>query len=55
MPSLDLVDMSDEVVVGMIDRVVKVRTVYRVPKEQRDGATIREEQQTSAETAGGEL
>ena len=46
---LDLVDRSDEVVVGMIDRVVKIR------KEQRDGATIREEQPTSAETAGGEL
>ena len=35
--------------------VVKARIVYRVPKEQRDGATIREEQQTSAEIAEGEL
>ena len=41
--------------VGMIDRVVKVRIVYRAPKEQRDGATIREEQQTLAEIALGEL
>ena len=52
---LDLVDRSDEVVVGKIDRVVKARIVCRVPKEQRDGATIREEQQTSAEIAEGEL
>ena len=52
---LDLVDRSDEVVVGKIDRVVKTRIVCRVPKEQRDGATIREEQQTSAEIAEGEL
>ena len=52
---LDHVDRSDEVVVGMTDRVVKARIVYRVPKEQRDGATIREEQQTSAEIAEGEL
>ena len=44
---LDLVDRSDEVVVGMTDRVVKARIVHRVPKEQRDGATIREEQKTS--------
>ena len=48
---LDLVDRSDEVVVGIIYRVVKGRILYRVPKEQRDGATIREEQQTSAEIA----
>ena len=35
---LDLVDRSDEVVVGTTDRVVKARIVYRLPKEQRDGA-----------------
>ena len=52
---LDLVDRSDEVVVGMIDKVVKARIVHRVPKKQRDGATNREEQQTSAEIAEGEL
>ena len=52
---LDLVDRSDDVVVGMIDRFVKARVVYRAPTEQRDGATIREEQQTSAEIAEGEL
>ena len=52
---LDLVDRSDEVVVGMIDRVVTARIVCRVPKEQRDGATILEQKQTSAETAGGEM
>ena len=40
---LDLVDRSDEVVVGMIDRVVKARIVYRAPKKQRNGATVREE------------
>ena len=51
---LDLVDRSDEVV-PTTDGVVKSRIVYRVPKEQRDGATIREEQQSSAETAEGEL
>ena len=39
---LDLVDRSDDVVVGTIDRVVNARVVYSVPKEQRDGATIRE-------------
>ena len=53
----DLVDRSDEVVVGTTDRVVKARIVYRVPKEQRDGArdvrsTGNESwQQTSAEIA----
>ena len=58
---LDLVDRSDEVVVGTTDRVVKARIVYRVPKEQRDGArdvrsTGNESwQQTSAEIAEGEL
>ena len=41
---LDLVDMSHEVVVGMI-----------VPGEQRDGATVREELQTLADIAEGEL
>ena len=51
---LDLVDRSDEVV-PTTDRVVKARIVYRAPKEQRDGATIREEQKTSAEIAEGEL
>ena len=51
---LNLVDRSDEVV-PTTDRVVKACLVYRVPKEQRDGATNREGQQTSAETAGGEL
>ena len=57
---LDLVDRSDEVVVGTTDRVVKARIVYRVPKEQRDGArdvrSTRNEswQQTSAEMAEGE-
>ena len=40
---LDLVDRSDEVVVGTTDRVVKARIVYRVPKEQRDGARDCEE------------
>ena len=35
---LDLGDRPDEVVVGMADRVVKARVVYRVPEEQRDGA-----------------
>ena len=58
---LDLVDRSDEVVVGTTDRVVKARIVYRVPNEQRDGArdvrSTRNEswQQTSAEIAEGEL
>ena len=58
---LDLVDRSDEVVVGTTDRVVKARIVSRVPKEQRDGArdvrsTGNESwQQTSAEIAEGEL
>ena len=58
---LDLVDRSDEVVVGTTDRVVKARIVYRLPKEQRDGArdgrsTGSESwQQTSAEIAEGEL
>ena len=52
---LDLVDRSDEVVVRMIDRVVKARIVYHAPEEQRDGATIRREQQTSAETARGQI
>ena len=52
---LDLVDRSDEVVVGIIDRVVKACIVYHAPKEQRGGGTIREEQQTSAETTGGEM
>ena len=58
---LDLVDRSDEVVVGTTDRVVKARIVNRVPKEQRDGAQdVRSSgndswQQTSAETAEGEL
>ena len=51
---LDLVDRSDEVVLT-IDRVVKDRIVYRVPKDQRDGATIREGQHTSTEIAEGEL
>ena len=57
---LDLVDRSDEVV-PMTDRFVKARIVYRVPKEQRDGArdvrsTANESwQQTSAEIAEGEL
>ena len=52
---LDLVDRPDEVVVGMADRVVKARVVYRVPKEQRDGARDTRSvrgvpwQQTSAE------
>ena len=50
-----MLDRSDEVVVGMIDRVVKACIVYHAPKEQRDGGTIREEQQTSAETVGGEM
>ena len=35
--------------------VLSKLVLYRVPKEQRDGATIREEQQTSAEIAEGEL
>ena len=58
---LDLVDRLDEVVVGMADRVVKARVVYRVPKEQRDGARDTRcvrgvpSQQTSAEIGGGEL
>ena len=58
---LDLVDRSDGVVVGTTDRVVKARIVYRVPKEQRDGARDAKStrsvpwQLTSAETAGGEL
>ena len=58
---LDLVDRSDEVVVGTTDRVVKARIAYRVPKKQRDGArdvrsTGNESwQQTSAEIAEGEL
>ena len=58
---LDLVDRPDEVVVGMADRVVKARVVYRVPKEQRDGARDTRSvrgvlwQQTSAEIGGGEL
>ena len=57
----DLVDRTDEVVVGTTDRVVKARVVYRVPQEQRDGArdvrsTGNESwQQTSAEIADGEL
>ena len=51
---LNLVDRSDEVV-PMTDRVVKARIVYRVPKEQRDHVTNREEQQTSAEIAEGEV
>ena len=55
MTMLDLVDRSDEVVVGMIYRVVKALILYRVPQEQRDGATIREEQQTLADIALGEL
>ena len=46
---MDLVDKFDEDVVGMIHRVVKAR------KKQRDGATIREQQQISAETAGSHL
>ena len=58
---LDLVDRPDEVVVGMADRVVKARVVYRVPEEQRDGARDTRSvrgvpwQQTSAEIGGGEL
>ena len=58
---LDLVDRSDEVVVGTTDRVVKARIVYRAPKEQRDGARDAKStrsiswQHTSAGTAGGEL
>ena len=58
---LDLVDRPDEVVVGMADRVVKARVVYRVPEEQRDGARDTRSvrgvpwQQTSAEICGGEL
>ena len=58
---LDLVDRSDEVVVRMTDRVVKARIVCRVPRDQRDGARDTRSvrgvpcQQTSAETAGGEL
>ena len=52
---LDLVDRSDEVIVGTTNRVVNARVVYRVPKEQQDGATIREEQQTLAEIALDEL
>ena len=58
---LDLVDRSDEVVVGTTDRVVKARIVCRAPKEQRDGARDAKStrsvswQQTSADTAGGEL
>ena len=51
---LDLVDLSDEVV-PTTDRVLRARIVYRVPKEQRDGATIREEHQTSAEIVEGEV
>ena len=43
---LGLVDRPDEVVVGMADRVVKARVVYRVPKEQRRGVPWH---QTSAE------
>ena len=31
---LDLLDRSDEVVVGTIDRVVKARIVHRAPKEE---------------------
>ena len=58
---LDLVGRSDEVVVGTTDRVVKARIVHRVSKEQRDGARDTRSvrgvpwQQTSTETAGGEL
>ena len=57
----DLVDRPDEVVVGMADRVVKARVVYRVLKEQRDGARDTRSvrgvpwQQVSTEIGGGEL
>ena len=37
---VDLVDRCDEVVVGTTDRVVKVRIVYHVSEEQRDGAEM---------------
>ena len=53
-------DRSDEVV-PTTDRVVKAHIVHRVPKKQRDGARDMRSvrgvpwQQTSAETAGGEL
>ena len=58
---LNLVDRSDGVVVGATDRVVKARIVHHAPKEQRDGARDMRSvrgvpwQQTSAETAGGEM
>ena len=48
---LDLVDRSDEVVVGMTDRVVKARIVYRVPRSTGNELW----QHTSAEIAEGEL
>ena len=57
---LNLVDRSDEVV-PTTDRVVKVRIVHRVPKEQRDSARDTRSvrgvpwQQTSAEMSGGKL
>ena len=49
---LDLVDRSDEIVVGMID---SCQSSYCASRSKGDGATIREEQQTSAEIAEGEL
>ena len=58
----DLVDRSDEVVVcGTTERVLKARIVCRMPEEQRSDARDAKNtrgvpwQQTSAETAGGEL
>ena len=58
----DLVDRSDEVVVGGTTvRVLKARIVCRMPEEQRSDAMDAKStrgvpwQQTSAETAGGEL
>ena len=60
---LDLVDRSDEVVVGTTHRVVEARVVYRVPKRAARWCPRCEEfcfgndswQQTSAEIAEGEL
>ena len=58
----DLVDRSDEVVVGgTTERVLKARFVCCMPEEQRSDARDSKStrgvpwQQTSAETAGGEL
>ena len=58
----DLVDRSDEVVGGgTTERVLKARVVCRMPEERRSDAGGAKStrgvpwQQTSAETAGGEL